>query len=260
MKPKVHKKLFFFVDESGDPYFYNREGEFIVGNEGCSKILILGLIKTEDPNELRQALSKLRQEIGSDEYLKDIPSLKKSLNAFHATDDCAEVREKVYKVIRLLSFKAEFVVARKKEDIFIRRHKKKPNLFYDDIVSKLFENQLHKSEENVIYFSVRGNRARQEPLEDAIQKAVLTFEEKWKTKVDSEIKIYSQTPEGEPCLQIIDYLNWAVQRAFVKNDFRHFNFIREKISLVADIYDFTKYPGNFYSRKNPLEAEKASPL
>lgn len=260
MKLKVHNKLFFFVDESGDPYFYDRDGRFIVGNEGCSKILIVGLIKTEEPNVLRQALSVLRQEISADEYLKGIPSLVKSLKAFHATDDCPEVREKVYKVIRPLPFKAEFVVARKKEDIFIKRHKKKPNLFYDDIISKLFENQLHKSEENIIYFSVRGNRARQEPLEDAIRKAVLTFEEKWKTKVDSEIKIYSQTPEGEPCLQIIDYLNWALQRAFVRQDYRHLNFIRDKVSLVADIYDFAKYPKNFYSRKNPLETDKTSPL
>ena len=148
MRSKVHQRLFFFVDESGDPYFYNREGQFIVGKEGCSKILIVGLVKTEEPNVLRHALSALRREIGTDAYLTGIPSLAKSLKAFHATDDCAEVREKVYKVIRPLPFRAEFIVARKRETLFIQRHKKKPNLFYDDIISKLFEHQLHKSEEN----------------------------------------------------------------------------------------------------------------
>lgn len=260
MQSKQHQQLFFFVDESGDPYFYDREGQYIVGNEGCSRILIVGLIKTEHPHALRQALSTLRREIGSDNYLKDIPSLAKSLKAFHATDDCAEIRERVYKAIRPLPFKAEFVVARKNEELFSRRHHKKPHLFYDDIVSKLFENQLHKSEENVIYFAVRGNRARQAPLEEAIQKAVLVFEKKWKTRVDSEIRIYSHTPEGEPCLQVIDYLNWAVQRVFTRQDDRYFNFIREQVSPVVDLYDFGRYPKNFYNRKNPLGAKTISPL
>ena len=40
---------YFFVDESGDPTFYNKEGKFIVGEEGCSKILILGFIRTGNP-------------------------------------------------------------------------------------------------------------------------------------------------------------------------------------------------------------------
>jgi len=31
---------YFFVDEAGDPVFYDRYGDLIVGNEGCSKILI----------------------------------------------------------------------------------------------------------------------------------------------------------------------------------------------------------------------------
>ena len=33
----------FFVDESGDPVFYDRTGNLIVGQPGCSPILLLGL-------------------------------------------------------------------------------------------------------------------------------------------------------------------------------------------------------------------------
>ena len=40
MKSKKNKNLYFFVDESGDPYFYDRYGNFIVGKPGCSKILL----------------------------------------------------------------------------------------------------------------------------------------------------------------------------------------------------------------------------
>ena len=39
-------KTTFFVDESGDPIFFNKYGKSIVGQEGCSKILLIGFIET----------------------------------------------------------------------------------------------------------------------------------------------------------------------------------------------------------------------
>lgn len=260
MKNNKNEKLFYFVDESGDPYFYDRFGKYIVGKEGCSKILLLGFIKTEKPNELRLKINEIRKEIEKDKYLEKIPSLKKSLQAFHAKDDCPEIREKVFKLIKNLPFKAEFIVARKKETIFTKRHNRKPNLFYDDMISKLFQNHLHNCEENIIYFAVRGNSARQLPLEDAISKAKLLFENRWQKKIENKINIFPQRPEGEPCLQIIDYMNWAVQRIFIKKEERYFEFIKEKISLLFDIYDFDKYPKNFYTKKNEFNINKISPL
>lgn len=260
MQTKINHKMYFYVDESGDPYFYDRNGNLVVGKEGCSKILILGFIKTEEPQRVRKELEIVRESVKKDIYLHGIPSVKKSLVCFHAKDDCPEVRERVFKAIVNLPFKSEFIVARKKEKIFETRHNKKPNLFYDDLVAKLFQNQLHKQEENVIYYSVRGNRARQEPLEEAIKTAILTFEQKWKTKVDSEVKIFPQRSTGEPCLQVVDYMNWAVQRAFVKSEMRYFDFIRDKISLIVDLYDSDNYPNIYYNKNNPFRVKQISPL
>lgn len=260
MKQKSIDKLYFFVDESGDPFFYDRKGNFIAGKEGCSQLLIIGFIKAEEPEVIRKKIINLQSEIARDEYLIQIPSLRKSLNYFHATDDSAEVREKVFKLIKELPFKSEFIVARKFENIFIKRHKKSPNIFYDDIVTKLFQNQLHKSKENIIYYATRGNRARQKPFEEAIRSGVLVFEEKWKIKVGSEIKIFPQRPVGEPCLQVADYMLWAVQRAFIKGEMRYYNFLQDKVSLIADIYDFDKYPNNYYNKRNPFDLKKISPL
>jgi hypothetical protein len=254
------KKNYFFVDESGDANFYNRYGKFIVGKEGCSKILLLGFIRTSVPDSLRKSLHDLRSEIAADKYLSSIPSVKKSLSEFHAKDDCAEVREKVFKTIVSLDFKAEFVVARKLENIFRTRHRSTENIFYDDLISKLFENQLHKANESFIYFSLRGNRVRTANLSNAIQTAKLTFENKWKTKVESDLKIYSQSAAGEPCLQVIDYMNWAVQRVFIKGEDRYYKFVEDKISLLLDIYDFKKYPKNYYTRKNKFDIKEISPL
>ena len=101
---------------------------------------------------------------------------------------------------------------------------------------------------------------RQQPLETAIKKAVENFESRWKTKIKSQINIYPQSPSGEPCLQVADYINWAVQRAFVKRDMRFYKFIEDKISYLVDIYDTDKYPKNVYNRRNKFDVSKISPL
>lgn len=113
---------------------------------------------------------------------------------------------------------------------------------------------------NEIFFAVRGNKTRQAPLEQAIQKTIKTFESKWKKKIESSIKINPQSPSGEPCLQVIDYINWAVQRAFIKQDMRFYRFIEQKIKYLVDIYDNDKYPKNFYNSRNKFDITKISPL
>ena len=251
---------YFFVDESGDPTFYDRHGNLVVGTEGISKILILGFIHTKDPKSIRQALQKLQQEITQDKYLEGIPSLRKTLVAFHAKDDSPEIREKVFKTIVDLTFTAELFVARKIQNIFNARHHRNENEFYDDLISKLFENKLHLAKHNEIFFAVRGNKTRQIPLEQAIQRAISTFESKWKKKIDSIVKVNPHSPSGEPCLQVIDYVNWAVQRAFIKQDMRFYKFIEEKIKYLVDIYDNDKYPKNFYTSRNKFDVSKISPL
>jgi hypothetical protein len=260
MKKQSDKTQYFFVDEAGDPVFYNQYGKYIVGEEGCSKILLVGFIKTNDPDAIRTSVLKLQKEISEDPYLKDIPSIEKTKKSFHAKDDAPEVREKFYKMILDLDFSVEIFVARKKEAIFKKRHSGKQNLFYDDLVIQLFKNKLHLATKSVIYFAVRGNRERQAPLQDAIQTAKNTFEEQHDVAINSEIEILPQSPSGEPCLSVVDYVNWAVQRAFVKGEMRYYKFIESKVKFIVDIYDSDKYPNNYYSKNNTFDINKISPL
>ena len=253
MKEPKREKAYYFVDEAGDSAFYNKHGEFIVGRNGCSKILMLGFVETEEPKVLRQELQKLRGKIAKDPYLNDIPSLKKTMKHFHASSDCPEVRQEVYKLLKTLNFKAQFVVARKIEGVF-KSYGCNENRFYDALISKLFKNVLHRSENNFIYFSSRGSTTRQEPLEKAIAHAKDSFERKFFIKIRSNVFIQAQTPTDEPCLQVIDYISWAVYRVFVKREMRYFNFVKDKVSFVWDIYD--TYPKNFYNKKNELDVEK----
>lgn len=250
---------YFFVDESGDPVFYDKKGNFIVGQPGCSKILIIGFIKTKVPHSIRTELYKLRAELQQDPQLQKIPSMEKTLKAFHAKDDCPEVREKVFSLLPKLDFTAQIIVARKTPNV-IAKFNGNPNEFYDSLITNLFKNVLHKTLINRIYFATRGNRKRQEPLRLAIEKAVKEFENKWHTQVNTVREVIPQSPYGEPCLQVIDYVNWAVQRAYNKGEMRYFEIIRDKIRLLVDIYDYRADWSNFYNKKNPFHINKISPL
>jgi len=79
-------------------------------------------------------------------------------------------------------------------------------------------------------------------------------------KNDSEFEIFPMSSAGEPCLQIVDYISWAVQRAFIKREDRFVKFLDDKINLICDVYDSDNYPNIYYGKKNIFDVNKISPL
>lgn len=43
--------LDYFVDEAGDPAVFGARGRVLVGNPGCSRYLMLGVLQVADPAE-----------------------------------------------------------------------------------------------------------------------------------------------------------------------------------------------------------------
>lgn len=260
MKKPLPNSVFFFVDESGDPTFYDRKGNLIVGQEGCSTLLILGMVKITNPNPVRQAICALQSDLVNDPYFREFPSIQKTKIAFHAKDDVPEIRYQFYKLLAGLDFQAQFVVARKIERVFRNNFHSDEHAFYDHLITRLFDGKLHKHQQNYIYYSKRGSRIRQAPIEVAIQKSIDLFEQKWKTEIQTQIAVQAQTPAGEPCLSIVDYMNWAVFRAYSRGEMRYFDTVRDKVSLLIDLYDTAKYPHSWYTKKNPFHINKITPL
>ena len=126
----------FAVDESGDPTFYDKKGRFVAGVDGCSPILIMGCIYTNNPKAIRSAVIEARNKILNDPLiLPFIREKRKSRFYFHAKDDRPEVRKFFFEVLQKLDFKARFIVARKDETIFNKRHLGKEGIFYDDMMT-----------------------------------------------------------------------------------------------------------------------------
>jgi hypothetical protein len=254
MKKTEKGDLYFFMDESGDPVFYDARGNLIVGEEGCSKLLIIGFIETQEPQLIRQGVLDLQRQVCSDPYFKHIPSLAKTAIAFHAKDDAPEIRYLFYKRLREFNFKAQFLVARKIEKVFRNDFKADENRFYDHLVGKAFQHVLHRYQHNYITFAVRGSRKRQQPISQAILRAKQTFCDMYGHDLsDITIDIRPQSPKGEPCLSVIDYMSWALQRAYTKREMRYYDFVEDKVRYIADIYDFQTYPKNRYHHEKRMK-------
>lgn len=266
--PQQPRTCHYFVDEAGDGTLFNKRKQVVVGREGCSSYFILGVLEVAEPKALHDALETLRKELQADPYLAKVPSLQRERNktafAFHAKDDCAEVRREVYKLLMQHEMRF-FAVVREKATIVtkVQEHNKKhpayryhPNQLYDRSVSRLFKERLHKEESYVIQFSRRGNRARTEALQTAIEQARNNLRASWGIEATSPIEIMAAKPADAGGLQAVDYMLWALQRLYERGEERYWEFVAAKASLVHDVDD-TRVNGYgvYYTKKNPLKKE-----
>ena len=84
----------------------------------------------------------------------------------------------------------------------------------------------------------------------AIHRAIANSKNK-KIFPDKEIVFNTINPHHEPLLSIPDYMLWAIQRLCEKQEIQHYEKIKEKIPLIIDIYDATRYKNyqNYYNSK-----------
>lgn len=133
-----------FIDEAGDTAFYGKGMVPIIGNNGVSCVFILGMVRFRGSlDDIREKIIDLQQQIQTDLYYKNIPSLQKKIAQggyyFHATDDIAEVREKFFKFIKTLDCSFEAVVARKIPSVYEQKHNANETEFYADMLSHLLK-------------------------------------------------------------------------------------------------------------------------
>ena len=256
---KVHR----FLDEVGDTTFFGKGRVPILGQDGVSLCFGLGMVKFAAPvPEVRGQVEQLCRSVEADDYLNRIPSVVKRVQAggfyFHAKDDPPEVRERLFKWIRDTDCSLEMVMGRKIPALFARKHNGKDSEIYADLLSHLLKSKLRLGRRLVINIAERGKTTRNHVLELAMNKARERFTKKQDAAaISSEVVFNVQNPRTEPLLCVPDYLGWTVQRVFERGDTRYYDFVRERISLVVDLYDAEKYEGsrNYYTRRKPLTAE-----
>lgn len=251
MKELKDGDLYFFIDETGDATFYSRKGKLIVGQNGCSKKLMLGFARLKhDPAIIREQIVALRQRVLQMPEYQKYRSIQLKQPAFHAADDPPEVRDMFFNLIAEFNFCAVFVVSQKDERTFKKLHDANTNRYYDDLVAQLVQNSLHRYNRNHICIAARGSSIRQKPLEDAVKLARQRFQEQTGIDRDTEVFVDVQSPNGEPCLSVIDYVGWSIQRAYETGDMSYFKRVEHKVSLIREI---RRNKTIYYCAKRPFQ-------
>lgn len=250
------------MDEAGDTTFYGKGKIDIIGKEGVSKALLLGMVKIKEPlRGIRQKVIELQNDIANDPYFNEVPSIQKKIKAdsfyFHATDDPPEVRKIFYEFIKELDCSFEAVVGSKNINRYLRKHNGKESEFYAELLSHLLKNKLGKSGKLVLNMAVRGKTTKNTNLKLALKKAMKRhLDNPRRGEIKTEVVFNVQNHITEPLLNIADYFCWAIYRVFERGETRYYNFLADKVSLVIDLYNSANYEGwkNYYNPQNKLTA------
>lgn len=271
---------YLFVDEAGDPTLFNGKGAPIVGSQGCSNFFIVGKLEVDDPVALSEALTKLRLELLIDPYFAGVesfhPDRRKTAAQFHAKDDVAEVRYMVFRLLRAQGNALRFhAVVCDKEKLLSQemvkrqeeaRYRYRPDDIYDGLMRSLFGKLARFADHHELYVAKRGNRDRNQAIQEAIAHAERDFEGAYgfaRAGVDNW-KITITDPVKTVCLQAVDYFLWAVQRFYelrehttthapIRED-RFLNMLFPQIGQIHD-RDFGPVRGTYWNANNPLTIE-----
>lgn len=251
-------KKYFFIDECGDPEFYGKGKKLLVGQQGYQPLLIIGMIRTHKRNVLRKQVLAFQQEILADPMYNTIPSLNKKGGWFlHAKDDHPEVRVKFFEKLRRMSgFKAYMIVGRKDLNIFNKKHNNNASEFYFDMLHHLLKKRIYKGSEVYQIFLAHREKTTMPKFTAAIEKTIKKQEEEIELTYKYDIVKSKEFPE----MSVVDYMIWALQRYINKGEGRFFEALKNKYSLIIDLYDFDNYDDrkNYYWKGNPFSLGKAT--
>lgn len=257
-----------FLDEAGDTAFYGPNRRVIIGAPGVSKAFYLGCVKFKCPLEsARMAVSDAQRRVRENPALARFQSVQKRLAKgafhFHAKLDPPPVKELFFEALRDLSCSLEIIVARKDARRFARVHLDKEDRFYADILGHLLKNKLKLGGRLTMTMAQRGSSTRSINLDRALEMALERARRKHPTDtLTTKVVFDVSEPTREVLLTVADYLSWSVQRVFETGDTTFYDVVRDRISVVQDIYDVRNFGGsrNWYGPNRPLTAEnKLSP-
>lgn len=257
----------YYVDEAGDGTLFSHKGSVIIGQDGCSRFFILGVLDVPDPPLLVGRMEELRAQLLADPYFKGVPSMqpeaRKTALGFHATDDPAEVRREVLRLLAATDVRFLAVVTDKRSvvDYVQSRNQRSteyrysPDELYDYMARRLFRDLLHTEVRYETCFATRGKSDRTKALRAALETASRRFEEKRGVATNATLRVWACPSHRCACLQAADYFLWALQRLYERGEERYLGLLWDRFRLVIDMDDRREAGyGTYYTQKRPLNA------
>jgi hypothetical protein len=242
-------QLSYFVDEAGDTTLFGRHGKVLIGTEAVSRFFIVGRLEVDDADALEADINALRAELLADPLLQAVPSMKadagKTALFFHAKDDVPEVRHAVFKLLMRHELRFSAVVKEKHHLLAdVRgheaanpkyRYKADGHEIYDDLIARLFGRFGEFGVKREIMFAVRGNKPRTAALKVVLDDIDKGFESSFGFAPHGHTTVVSSYPAKSAGLQACDYLLWALQRFYERNEERYLHALWPKFVRVLDL-------------------------
>jgi hypothetical protein len=239
----------YYVDEAGDGVLFGQKGRDRLADADAPQFFMMGMVRCEADEAVTRSLEELRAALQRNPLYATIYSLKpeaqKTARAFHAKDDHAEIRSKVFELLTTLDFKFYAVIKdmRKVREYVQGRNRMhatyryKSNELYDLTVRMLFKQRLHKEDHHRVVFARRGHSDRTEALTWQLEETRMQLLAGRQEATAATLEIVPAYPWDQPCLQVADYCLWALQRCYEKHEPRFLNAIWPKVSVIHDVDD-----------------------
>jgi hypothetical protein len=205
---------YIFLDESGELGFKSTS----------SKYFVITLLSCDEGEvyQLRKIIKKIRQKIIK-KKIKRYPEIKGN----NSTD---KIREDVLK--RFLGTNSEiFVIILEKSKVYEYLKSKKDKLY--NYISNLIINEcsLDSSYISLVVDKSKTNRSLREDFDNYIRKNIT------QKNNNCHLKIKHENSQKEGCLQVLDFVSWAIFRNYEFKDSRFFDIIKDKIVIKKEVFE-----------------------
>ena len=210
------ERVYVFADEAGNFDFSLKQG--------ATKWFILGSIMTDDPS-IGDRLLALRRELAWQGVALD--------STFHATEDLQVVRDEVFRFLSGENFRIDCTLMEKRKTM---PHRQEMERFYKQTWYTHFKyvsrGVARKADELLVVAAWIGTKKRRRAMRIALEDVVDHCA--WWCK---SYQAAFWPAESDPCLQVADYVTWAVQRKYELGDDRSYQLISSKIRTEFRPFD-----------------------
>lgn len=236
-----------YVDESGSADVFSNAGEDLPAAGKTPNYLVIAALRCPDPNvvarAVRSCVTWANQRPGRARRQGRITSL-------HAVKDDDSIRDHVCQALVALPIKATAIVMDKRLLDPKLRWRNDRTAFYNQLASYLLEDSLHLHTTTRIIFSRKNHEteAHLRALAAELDRRWLAYGPPLGIATPGQVTANQRVAARNPGLQAVDYVAWAVFRAFERGDMTYYRALQPILGHVWDLGRLTHY-----SRKNPLQ-------
>lgn len=210
-------RVYVFADEAGNFDFSLKQG--------ASLWFILGSVTLYDP-AVGNRLLELRRELAWQGVALD--------STFHAAEDLQIVRDEVFRLLQRESFRIDYTVVDKRKTI--PRLQADKNRFYKQTWFMHFKyvakGIANPADELLVVAASLGTKKERKALRIALDDVV-----NQSAAFCSNFQVAFWPAESDPCLQVADYVTWAVQRKYERGDTKSYDLIKDKVATEFRPFD-----------------------